>query len=217
MELKEIRHGYRQLDWLWLSVFCSVHGESVLAWDITLQMWQPIRGDSTTDGWLKLDLSKRVRTDQWAAAPLKQVANQQSWASASRLMPPASAFWRPVSQYGTGAFRYPMYPRIPMQCMPNDSLWKVQKWYTFHVWLMLMVLILLNDIEKSYVNAGMSECRRKVSPASSAFLPLVICLSPASVFQHQGSVRYRWSRISPALPSSAYQWVGWGGRVHSNQ
>ncbi len=46
----------------------------------------------------------------------------------------------------------------------------------------------------------MPECRRKVSSAS-AFLPVVSCLSPASVFRHQGSVRYRLSRISPALPS----------------
>jgi hypothetical protein len=48
----------------------------------------------------------------------------------------------------------------------------------------------------------MPECRRKVSLAS-AFLPVVGCLSPASAFRHQGSVRYRWSRISPALPSYA--------------
>jgi hypothetical protein len=45
----------------------------------------------------------------------------------------------------------------------------------------------------------MLECREKVSPAL-AFPPIVSCFSPASAFQHQGSVRYRWSRISPALP-----------------
>jgi hypothetical protein len=45
----------------------------------------------------------------------------------------------------------------------------------------------------------MPEYRRKVSPAS-AFLPVVSYLSP--VFRHQGSVRYRWSRIIQALPSS---------------
>jgi hypothetical protein len=49
----------------------------------------------------------------------------------------------------------------------------------------------------------MKECRRKVSPAS-AFLLVVRCLSPASAFRHQGSVRYRWSRIRPALPSHGY-------------
>ncbi len=48
----------------------------------------------------------------------------------------------------------------------------------------------------------MPECRRKVSPAS-AFLPVVSCFSPASAFQYQGWERYRWSRISPALPSYA--------------
>jgi hypothetical protein len=46
----------------------------------------------------------------------------------------------------------------------------------------------------------MPECRRKISPAS-AFLMVVSCLSHATAFRHQGSVRYRWSRISPALPS----------------
>jgi len=69
----------------------------------------------------------------------------------------------------------------------------------------------MNDIKKSYVNAGMMvlflindieipECRRKVSPAS-AFPPVVSFISLAMAFRHQGSVRYRWSRISPALPS----------------
>ncbi len=46
----------------------------------------------------------------------------------------------------------------------------------------------------------MPECRRKVSSAS-AFLLAVSCLSLASAFRHQGSVRYRWSWISPAFPS----------------
>jgi hypothetical protein len=44
------------------------------------------------------------------------------------------------------------------------------------------------DIEKSYVNALMLECKNKVSPAS-AFLLVVSCLSPALAFCH------------PALPS----------------
>jgi hypothetical protein len=77
-----------------------------------------------------------------------------------------------------------------------------RKGHTLHVHRqLLMVLFLLNDIEKSYVNAGMSECGRKVSPAS-AFLLVVSCFSAASVYLHQDSDRYRWSRISPALPSS---------------
>jgi hypothetical protein len=46
----------------------------------------------------------------------------------------------------------------------------------------------------------MPECQQKVSPAS-AFLPVVSCLSPASAFRHQCSIRYRWSRISPGLPN----------------
>ncbi len=56
---------------------------------------------------------------------------------------------------------------------------------------------MLYDIEKAR-----KKSRRKVSPAS-AFLTIVSCLSPASAFLHQGSIRYRWSRIIPALPSSA--------------
>jgi hypothetical protein len=48
------------------------------------------------------------------------------------------------------------------------------------------IFVLLYDIE-NHVNAGMPE---KDSPAS-AFLPVVSCLSPASAFRHQGSVRYR--------------------------
>jgi hypothetical protein len=35
--------------------------------------------------------------------PLLQCAYFHSWASASRLMPPASVFWHPESQSGTGA------------------------------------------------------------------------------------------------------------------
>jgi hypothetical protein len=48
----------------------------------------------------------------------------------------------------------------------------------------------LNDDEESYVNARIPECRKKA--------PVVNCLSPVS-----GSVRYRWSRIFPTLPSYA--------------
>ncbi len=54
-----------------------------------------------------------------------------------------------------------------------------------------------SSVISKWRNAGMQE---KVSPAS-AFLPVVSCFSLASAFRHQGSVRYRWSRISPALPS----------------
>jgi hypothetical protein len=47
----------------------------------------------------------------------------------------------------------------------------------------------------------MPKCHRKVSPAS-AFIPVVSCLSPASAFRHQRSVRYWWSWINPALPNA---------------
>ncbi len=43
----------------------------------------------------------------------------------------------------------------------------------------------LYDTHKNFVNAGIPECRKKVSPAS-AFLPFFHFVSPASVFQHQG-------------------------------
>ncbi len=62
------------------------------------------------------------------------------------------------------------------------------KGYTLHIHRqVLMVLFLLYDIEKSYVNARMPE---KFSPAS-AFLPVVSRLSPALAFRHQGLVWYR--------------------------
>jgi hypothetical protein len=63
-------------------------------------------------------------------------------------------------------------------------------------------MVLLFDAEKLYENARILECRKKVSLAS-AFLPVVSFLSPASAFQNQGSVQYRWSQISPALLSYA--------------
>jgi hypothetical protein len=37
-----------------VTVFCSVHGESVLAWTLHYRGGS-LRDDSTTDGWLKLD------------------------------------------------------------------------------------------------------------------------------------------------------------------
>jgi hypothetical protein len=60
------------------------------------------------------------------------------------------------------------------------------KWYTLYVHKrLLLMLLVLYDMKKSYVNAGMPECRRKVSP-ESVFLPAVNFFSPASAFRHQG-------------------------------
>ncbi len=55
-----------------------------------------------------------------------------------------------------------------------------------------------------WVNAGMSECRKKVMPAS-AFSQELSRVSPASVFRHQvqSGTGLVCSRISPALPSYA--------------
>ncbi len=160
------------------------------------------------------------------------MSNLHSWASSSRYMPPSSAFRHlsPVREhsgtgppyFGTGlvpastfllitvpvwldaghsdipAFKKGIHPARPY-CWLRECLVV----YTLHVHRqLLMVLFLLFEIEQSYVNVGMSEYRRKVSPAST-FLPVVSCISPASAFRHQGSVRYRWSRISPALLSNA--------------
>jgi hypothetical protein len=52
-----------------------------------------------------------------------------------------------------------------------------------------MVLLVLYDVEKSYVNGGMQECRRKLSPASAFYR------------QSTSSVRHRHSgiRVSPEL------------------
>ncbi len=44
------------LGWLWLSVICSVHGESVLEYN----RGGSLRGDSMTDGWLKLVFVKEI-------------------------------------------------------------------------------------------------------------------------------------------------------------
>ncbi len=71
-------------------------------------------------------------------------------------------------------------------CTSIDSCW----------WCYSCYMILKNHI-------NMLECwtfRRKVCPAL-AFLLVVSCLRPASAFKHQGSVWYRWSQISLALPS----------------
>jgi hypothetical protein len=53
--------------------------------------------------------------------------------------------------------------------------------------------------ETSAVKSKFRNAGKKVSPAS-AFLRLVNCVSQASTFRIR-AVRYRWSRISPGLPS----------------
>jgi hypothetical protein len=65
---------------------------------------------------------------------------------------------------------------------------------------LLTVLFLLYDIEKSNVNAKMSECRRKGSSAS-VFRPVVSCLSPACI-PESGFRLLPLVTIIPALPSS---------------
>ncbi len=144
-------------------------------------------------------------------------------------MRPASAFRHPVSQSGTGAMRYrsiPVPDLVPLfryrtgssvfLFIPIPDLLDAGQsdipapLYTLHVhtavggneYTLHVRRQQLNDVILAiwYLNAGMSECRRNVSPAS-AFHSVVSCLSPASAIRHQGSVRYRWSRSSPALLS----------------
>jgi hypothetical protein len=60
-----------------------------------------------------------------------------------------------------------------------------------------------------YAGKVICKCRivgmpEKVNQAS-AVLQVVNCLSPASAFRHQRSVRYRWSWNNPALPSYVQQ------------
>jgi hypothetical protein len=92
------------------------------------------------------------------------------------------------------------YPDLLLPFLPWLVLCRTRQHHFRIYGQLLMVLFLLYDSDKSYVNAGMPE---KVSPASE-FLPVVRCLSPPSAFRLQGSVRYRWSRISPTLPNYAF-------------
>jgi hypothetical protein len=58
-------------------------------------------------GFLQLDQSAdHVIIESSIAGHRNRGWVKHSWASESRPMPPASAFRHPVSQYGTGAFRY---------------------------------------------------------------------------------------------------------------
>jgi hypothetical protein len=59
-------------------------------------------------------------------------------------------------------------------------------------------LFLLDDVEKSHVNAGMSERRRKICPALAFFLA-VNFFSPSSAFRYQGQSGTA-SHDCPAMP-----------------
>jgi hypothetical protein len=76
-----------------------------------------------------------------------------------------------------------------------------------------MVLLLLYDaIEKSYVTAGMSECQKKVNP-SSAFLPLVNCLSRhrhSGIRGQSGTAGHGIVRHCPAMPQSVHYEIATG-------
>ncbi len=129
-----------------------------------------------------------------------------SWALASRPMPPASTFQHPVSQPGTGAFLYRTgsgigafvhssiglirfrtvrHSDIDKEAgTPRKSTLETEgsgNCYTLYVHRrLLLVLLELHDVEKSYVNAGMPE---KVNPALFTGSQL---FSPAPAFRHQG-------------------------------
>jgi hypothetical protein len=64
-----------------------------------------------------------------------------------------------------------------------------------------LLLNLLYDTDKSLENAGRPEFGEKIGPAS-AFLPTFNFVMQSGIgIPESGSVRYRWSRIRPALPS----------------
>ncbi len=134
---------------------------------------------------------------QVAWVNLTYLRNYHSWASASRSMLPASTFRHPVSQSGTGVFRYRRMPvpdwfRHPHFCsfrywpdwMPDSPLFKkvvhparpycwLGKWIhparPYCCWWKGIYparpssagdgVILAIWYWKSYVNAGMPECR----------------------------------------------------------
>ncbi len=67
----------------------------------------------------------------------------------------------------------------------------------------------LYDVEKSYLNAGLPECQEKFN-LTSAFLPVVSCVSPAPAFRHQGqsvpgTAGHGLDRHCPAMEKSFMQ------------
>jgi hypothetical protein len=76
-----------------------------------------------------------------------------------------------------------------------------------HVYLgLLLVLLVLYDVENSYVNVGMPNSREKLIPAS-AFLTTVSFFSPISAFRHQGqsgTADHGLVRHGPAMQMSQY-------------
>ncbi len=57
--------------------------------------------------------------------------------------------------------------------------------------------------ENQETSAVISKCRNAGMPGkvSIGISPVVSCFSPASAFRHQGSVRYRWSRLVRQRPA----------------
>jgi hypothetical protein len=108
---------------------------------------------------------------------------QHSWASASRLMPPASAFGHPVSQSSTGAFRYwtgsPIFRYrsgsgigiipVPADWMPDSPTFRHLERGTPPCTSILLAVERDTPCTYNVYTAGgrkaISECRRKVSPA----------------------------------------------------
>ncbi len=74
------------------------------------------RGDSMTDGWLKLVLSKRFQLDQWEAAPLKGKASQWfAWGGRVH-----SNQFKKYLFYPPGEMKFPLWlyaPGSPVCCL----------------------------------------------------------------------------------------------------
>jgi hypothetical protein len=144
-------------------------------------------------------------------------------------MPPASAFWHPVSQSCTGLVRHRNFCsfRYRLDWMPKSLAFRHKnfaklKRNTMHVYSptfrhlkkLSVVVVHVQTVGSGklytlhvhrqllmvlWFFSIMTECPQKVSPAS-AFLPVVSFLSPVSGFS---PVRCRWSRIGPRHRYSA--------------
>jgi hypothetical protein len=85
----------------------------------------------------------------------------------------------------------------------GQYLKKYDSFYSFkkgNFWKLNDFTILIIYFYFIFFISGMTEYQREGNP-TSVFLPAVNFFSPVSALRHLGSVRYRWSQISPALPS----------------
>jgi hypothetical protein len=124
--------------------------------------------------------------------------------SCTRLIPASAFLFLPAPDWlDAGQCNFPALVKCSTLCtytlQKSHGLGYILRVHT-RLLLVLFLLFEYYDVEKSYVNAGMSEYRRKGSPAS-AFLQAADFIGPLAAFRHLGSVRYRWSRIIRHCPA----------------